>query len=189
MLGTGSTTDFEALIVGAATDRPCVMKRKNRLRKWRRRSAILAVLGLLAVGAFYVFRGIPSDAAEVLRNADSFELLSIDPERGRDDDDFRGFKVLGRTSVTDPATRERLYQSLQFGARWNLPLPAMCFNPRHGIRATAGGKTVDLVICFECKQVNVWHGDSLVTTFMVGQSPAPEFDQVLRDAGLPLAPK
>jgi hypothetical protein len=165
------------------------MQQEDRLRKWRRRLAIVSVLGLLAVAAVYIFRGIPGVAAKAMRNADSFELLSVDPERGRDDADFHHFKVLGRTMVTDPATRKRLYNSLQSGARWNLPFRSMCFNPRHAIRATAGGNTVDLVICFECSQVQVWQDDSHVTTFIVGQSPEPVFDQALRDAGLPLAPK
>jgi len=165
------------------------MQRENRLRKWRRRLAIIAVLALVAVAAIYLFRGLPRVAAEAMRDADSFELLSLDPNRGRDDADFHHFKVLGRAMVTDAATRNRLYRSLQSGARWNLPFPAMCFNPRHGIRATSGVSTVDLVICFECSQVQVWHGDSHVTTFIVGQSPEPLFDQVLCDAGLPLAPK
>jgi hypothetical protein len=97
--------------------------------------------------------------------------------------------VLGRTVVTDPATRKRLYNSLQSGARWNVPVPAMCFNPRHGIRVTYEGKTFDLVICFECSQVQVWQGESHLTTFIVGQSPERVYDQALRDAGLPLAPK
>jgi hypothetical protein len=54
---------------------------------------------------------------------------------------------------------------------------------------TARGRTVDLVICFECNQVQVWQGDNLVTTFIVGGAPERVFDQALRDAGLPLAPK
>jgi hypothetical protein len=165
------------------------MQREDRLRKWRRRLAIVSALGLLAIVAIYIFRGIPRVAATAMRNADSFELLSLDPERGRDDADFHRFKVLGRTMVTDPATRKRLYSALQSGARWNLPFPAMCFNPRHGIRVTAGGRTVDLVICFECSQVQVWQGGSHLTTFIVGQSPESVFDQALRDTGLPLAPK
>jgi len=165
------------------------MQREDRLRKWRRRSAIVAVLGLLAVVAIYVFRGIPGVAATAMRNADSLELLSLDPRRGRADADFHKHKVLGRTTVTDPVTRKLLYSSLQSGARWNLPFPALCFNPRHGIRATAEGRTIDLVICFECSHVEVWQGESLLTTFFVGQSPESVFDQVLRDAGLPLARK
>jgi hypothetical protein len=45
------------------------------------------------------------------------------------------------------------------------------------------------VICFECSQVKVYQGTTLLTTFIVGRSPEPAFDQALRDAGLPLAPK
>ena len=34
---------------------------------------------------------------------------------------------------------------------------AKCFDPRHGIRASVDGKTVDLVICFECSWVYVFY--------------------------------
>ena len=159
------------------------------MRKKRRRLVAVAVLGLLAVACIYLFRGIPTVAANAMRNAETFELLSLDPEIRPDDADFHRFKVLGRTVVTEAATRKRLYRALQSGARWNLPLQALCFIPRHGIRATAGGATVDLVICFECSQVRVWQGENDVTTFIVGQSPERVFEEVLRDAGVPLAPK
>jgi hypothetical protein len=165
------------------------MQREDRLGKWHRRLAIVGLLAVVTVVAIYSFRGIPGVAAKVMRDATSFELLSLDPERGRDNADFHRFKVLGRTMVSDALTRKRLYNALQSGARWNLPFPAMCFNPRHGLRVTTGGNTVDLVICFECSQVQVWQGNSHVTTFIVGQSPEPVFDQALRDAGVPLAPK
>ena len=158
------------------------------MRKWRRRLTVLVVLAVVAVGAIYLFRGIPRVAASAMRDADSFELLSLHPEPGRPDAAFHGFAVLGRAPVSDAATRRRLFDALQSGARWNVPLPALCFSPRHGIRATAGGRTVDLVICFECSQVKVWQGDRPAGMFIVSQSPQPAFDQALRDAGLPLAP-
>jgi len=159
------------------------------LRNWRRRLAIVAVLAVLAIVAIYIFRGIPSVVATAMRDADSFELLSLDPKQDRHDAGFHRFKVLGRTTLTDPSTRKRIYRSLQSGARWNLPFAAMCFTPRHGLRVIADGRTFDLVICFECSQVKVWQDDTFMTRFIVGQSPEPAFDQALRDAGLPLAPK
>jgi hypothetical protein len=105
------------------------MATQHRFRNWRRRIAILAFLVLLPVAAIYTFRGLPRVAADAMRNADAFELLSLNPERSRADADFHGFKVLGRIPVTDPATRKRLYDSLQSGARWNVPIPSLCFDP------------------------------------------------------------
>jgi len=65
---------------------------------------------------------------------------------------------------------------------------AKCFDPRHGIRATAKGKTVDLVICFECNWVYVYYDNDenrqhvAVTT----REPQAVLDKTLKDAGVPL---
>jgi len=159
------------------------------MRKWRRIFLIVAVLGVTAFAGFYFLQGMPSAVASALRQADSFELLSLDPEHNRKDADFHGYKVLGRTLITDdPATRKLLYNKLQSATR-SIIFPMKCFNPRHGISVTAKGRTYDLLICFECLQVYVYEGDKHELTFTVKADPQPVFDQVLRDAGLPLAPK
>jgi hypothetical protein len=132
---------------------------------------------------------LPERARAALEAPDHFELLSLDPAGPRDGhpDDFHGWKVLGRTPVEAAETRAELMAALEQGARENTGTAAGCFNPRHGIRATRGGQTADLVICFECFQVQVYAGDTRDGGFLTTRSPQPVFDQVLRDAGLPLA--
>ena len=65
-------------------------------------------------------------------------------------------------------------------------MAASCFNPRHGIRVIEKGVTTDFVICFECLQVQVYSGSS-TSGFLTMSSPQPEFDKVLKAAGVPLA--
>ena len=101
---------------------------------------------------------IPERPRAALEKADQFELLSIDPDRQQEKpkDDFHGWKVLGRTQIKDADTRKKLVAALQKGVGENDGTVANCFNPRHGIRATHEGKTMDFVICFECLQVQVY---------------------------------
>jgi len=136
---------------------------------------------------------VPERARKALRDAESFELLSIDPERLRSPPDghFHGYKVLGRTKIEDAAGRAKLVTALEKGATEGRD-PASCFNPRHAIRATSSGKTSDFLICFECSQVKVLETETTSVDrpdarFLISRSPQPEFDQALRDAGLPLA--
>ena len=159
----------------------------RRSGRWRRLWFYGSLL-LLSILAIYLFRGMPPPARAAMRNADSFELLSLNPEHRRKDAAFHGFAVLGRATVSDQAARRRLYNALQSGARWGT-LPASCFDPRHGIHMVSNGKTIDLLICFHCGQAQVWQDDRLVTYFTISGSPEPVFDQALRDAGLPVAPK
>ena len=65
-------------------------------------------------------------------------------------------------------------------------LVAGCFNPRHGIRATAGGKTVELVICYECLSMKVYVDGKAKRAVLTTSSPAIVFNQALKDAKVPL---
>lgn len=159
------------------------------MHKWRRLFLVVVILGGAAFAVMYFLQGLPSSVAKALLEAETFELLSLNPEHNRPDADFHGYKVLGRTQITDPATRRKLYDALQTGASWNLTGTAKCFDPRHAIRVTAVDSTTDLLICFECLQVEVHSGAAQETKFIVNQKPEAVFDQVLQDAGVPLAPK
>jgi hypothetical protein len=132
---------------------------------------------------------IPAEARAILDKADSFELLSLDPSpEGEVKDGFHDWKVLGKTEVKDAETRKKLVSALAKGAEENDGTVANCFNPRHGIRATHGKKTVELVICFECLQVKgyVDKGDKETANFLTAKMPQPVFDKVLKDAGVKL---
>ena len=132
---------------------------------------------------------IPEAAKAVLENADRFELFSLDPVyRERPPKNaFHGYEVLGKADISDTPTRRKLVSAFERGVAENQGLMAACFNPRHGIWVTRGDKTVDFVICFACDQVHV--GGDVHGFFLVTGSPQPVFDQVLRDAKVPLAPK
>jgi hypothetical protein len=126
-----------------------------------------------------------------LQEANQYELLSLDPKDpgpsspGR----FHGWRVLGRTTITDPHLRKQLNDSLRAGAREET-MPSGCIiQPRHGIRLLRGDKVVDLAICFQCTDVEVFEGEQRSGGFLVSKSPEPVFDQVLRAAGIPRAEK
>jgi hypothetical protein len=104
-------------------------------------------------------------------------------------DHFHGWRVLGRTTITDQATQRKLNEALRAGARENSGAAAACFNPRHGVHVTRADKTYDLVICFECLQVQAFEAGQRTEGFLVSESPQPVFDEVLRAAGVPLAEK
>lgn len=130
-------------------------------------------------------------AKEMMEKAESVELLSLDPERPKEKpkDEFHGWKVLGRTVVKDDAPRKKLTADLLAAAEASDGSAAKCFNPRHGLRLTQKGKTVDLVICFECLQVRVFDGDKDGGKFLITDTPQAAYDKVLRDAGVPLPAK
>ncbi|HVK07929.1 MAG TPA: hypothetical protein VM597_04035 [Gemmataceae bacterium] len=152
--------------------------------------AVAALVLTLAAPAWAEEKNqIPDDLRAVLEKADKFELLSLSPERLKEKpkDAFHGWKVLGQTTVT-AADRDRLVPAFAKGVADNSGVVAACFNPRHGIRATRGGKTAEFVICFECFQVHAYRGDKKEDdSFLITASPQPTFDAVLKAAKVPLA--
>ena len=125
----------------------------------------------------------PAAAVTVLEQADQLELLSLHPrfETHPTGKTFHGYRILSRTRIKDAKTRQKLIASLLQGMRENQGTIAACFNPRHGIHATHKGKRADLVICFECLQVQLF-GDT-TGEFLISRSPQPVFDGVLQSGG------
>jgi hypothetical protein len=54
---------------------------------------------------------------------------------------------------------------------------------------THGSAVTDFVICFECKQVEVWGGDKEIAQYPITSSPQAIFNRVLEAATIPLAGK
>jgi len=98
---------------------------------------------------------LPSDALAILESARHVTVYSLSPgatprEKLDQKKTFHGYRILRRLDVKGETKSEllgKLYTAIA-----EQPDPARCFIPRHGIRATSSGETVDLVICFECKQ-------------------------------------
>jgi len=130
------------------------------------------------------------DVAAVLEKADEFEVLSLDPMKLKEKpkDDFHGYKVLGKTTVKKD-DKKAILDALHAGLKASDGSVADCFNPRHGLRATHDGKTVDLVICFECLAMQTFVGDKSAGTMPTTAAPQKVFDKVLTDAKVPLAAK
>ena len=153
-------------------------------------AAALALLAVGASGCRAAGNDLPKDVRAVLDNADRFELLSLDPTRQKEKpkDDFHGWKVLGKTEVKDAPTRKKVVAALYKGVADSDGTVAACFNPRHGIRATHDGKTVELVICYECLSMQCFLGETR-SGALTTRSPQKTFDQVLTAAKVPLPPK
>jgi hypothetical protein len=153
-------------------------------------ASIVAWVCLTLASRVALAEEISADIRGALRSAQQFELLSIDPDPGsaaKAADRLHGYAVLGRTGINDPARRESLIAALEQAAKDNDDRLAMCFRPRHAVRATSPGKTVDLIICFECMKARVYVDNREQGGFLTTRSPEPMYDAVLRAVKIPLA--
>jgi hypothetical protein len=133
---------------------------------------------------------IPENVQQVLENVSQLTLFSIDPNLAPLDaaekQTFHRYGILGKLEVTSPDSRRQVLQALQKDiSTWDGNY-VMCFNPRHGIRATSGSISFDFLICYECARVELYSGNELTTTMGIGGSQN-YFDKLLHAANIPTA--
>ena len=120
--------------------------------------ALAAILGLTVVSSAEGKKNeLPADARAILEKAESFELYSLDPDpagkKRKAKGELHGWWVLGKTIVKEADARQKIRAALLKGVADSTGRRHECFEPRHGLKASRGSKTVDLVICFECLQI------------------------------------
>src|SRR5689334_24990229 len=104
-----------------------------------------------------------AELAGHLDSADRIDLFRLNPERLPEGDkggrkEFHGYEVLSERRVEAKGQRQEAAAFLGKALHWNPARRASCFNPRHGLRAVSGKRTLDFVICFECLGVAVFEG-------------------------------
>ena len=154
------------------------------------RSVAVALVGLVAFSgaAAAQEKQLPEAATAVLDKAKEFTLYSLEPlERAEKDKSLHGWKVLGQTPVKAADTRSGLLDTVKKNVAGAGRDGIKCFDPRHAIRAAVDGKTVDLVICFECGWVYVYVDGKDAGRIIMLRDGQPGFDQILKAAGVPLA--
>ncbi len=131
---------------------------------------------------------LPEKAKAILDQASSIELYSLDPIESEKsppkDGGLHGWKVLGKTTAEGNLKQEML--TAVTTAIGQKATGARCFWPRHAIRAVHEGKTVDLVICYECSWVYVFFDKDQKPTILTTSSAQEALDKVLRAAKVPL---
>ena len=144
---------------------------------------------------------LPPALKRVLNDADEFVLFSLDPTpdfEHKSKNTFKRYPVIGQTRIKASSTRRRLTEELDNAIRAGDGLTisngvvflsgpfASCFNPRHGIRAKRSSETVELLICFECEQVQIDSSKKAERVLKLTRKPSRAFNAVLTSAGVAL---
>ncbi len=135
---------------------------------------------------------LPEQAHAVLAPAGALEIFALDPTSMQtaeppEGETLHGYEILGRATLADPATCRALLGHVYAGIAADDGIRALCFDPRHGIRARSGEDVVELVICFECFQVRVHGPGDARTNLGTVQRVEPAVSRIYRDAGLAIA--
>ena len=167
----------------------------------RMRTAV--VLGMVAASAAGLYLAVAAfvgresnlDILKSLADAQDFELLSLDPasfgQVPAGHQTAFGWEVLGSARIGDAKTRSMLITTLASDIFTGKESSMKCFQPRHAIRAVQRGRSVTILICFQCKTIHVYFGsiNKPTKSVLVNDAPEGEFDRVLRMADVRLAEK
>lgn len=155
---------------------------------------IFLVVVVVALGGIYAFRQwrfreIPEVVGNCLLRPQQMILYSINPDGSASAlakaPRFHDYRILGQVSIVAPTDRQRVVDAVE-SAVLESTVPAACFEPRHGLRVSAGHDTCDLLICFECGRMEMYAGGRQVGGTGVGGSPE-DLNSILTAAGVPLA--
>ena len=130
-----------------------------------------------------------AEICSVLDQTDTFVLFSLEPKPSvHPTNTFRGHQPLGKIQMPKNEDRTNLVSALRrtMGSDIN-PAIFACFFPRHGISATQGTNTVELLICFECSQMHCFSSRATNYLFLEDPERAAVFNQVLKRSGIPVA--
>jgi hypothetical protein len=168
---------------------------------------LLAFAAIVAVGVLWWHfpsssrLHIEPSAADIFEEADTWELLSLTPYRssGREEiamdgpsppDRYRWYPILGQATLDRGAERSDLTRAFNRGRRGWDQMVAMCFNPRHLIRARLDdGRSAELLICFECGQYYVYDASNgRIEQGVIHGFPSATFNRIYESLGLEIAP-
>lgn len=133
-----------------------------------------------------VNRAFPPESYRLFLKAEKLTLYALKPESTNTDaEKFQGYEVAGKTEIAEVKHQKELKGAFireMAGAKG-----AACFNPRHGLRVETEGKTIEIVICFECGNFAVHFGDEKGKGAVNAQYLESPFNQILQNAGISVA--
>ncbi len=172
-------------------------RREEAIRNWR--DLPQSQRALRAPTAQQLNAIFPDGARQILEDSPQLTLFSLDPSEDFFDaakQNFHKHGIFGQTVISEPAEKAALLASFYDGfvappdPRGLKQIGIGCFNPRHGLRATLDGKTVDLLICFSCMQVEIYVNDHQLDGHRhINAAPSEKFNAILKAANVPLSPK
>lgn len=160
--------------------------------EWFYIAMLLAVLGLTSCGANQSTASPPSNTpAEVrewLSGADRLELLSLNPKE--QSGTFHEYEIIGSLEIKDVQQRQQAVDAYYQSMRDSDGMVAKCFYPRHGFRAVRGSASLDVLICFQCMQSEVYRSGQTTRskTFPITKDSKNILTRMLKDAKIRVEP-
>jgi len=99
----------------------------------------------------YLNESLPPKVREVLEKAEKFEVLAELRKDDESDDEPLSVNPNRIVKIAGEKDKQEILEAFYHDASIENS-PAICYEPRHSIKATYQGKTVEVEICFSCSR-------------------------------------
>jgi TPR repeat protein len=156
-----------------------------------RRVVSVAIFATIAgCGASPAPPRLPDEVVKALEGSSSITLYSIQPWGGPDlpEWDFHGHHQNGHLELKQQQAKQAIAALNDAIAKGNAGLESLCLiNPRHALRVISSGNTYDILICYECGQLELYkNNQQLPFSGSIGSKP-DALNRLLQQSGIPLA--
>lgn len=100
---------------------------------------------------------------------------------------FHGYPIRARfdlAAADHAALRAALLTSVDGGARIEGDGRPACFLPHHALHVVVAAGAFDLLVCFECVQLEIWDGTGELANLVIDRSAQATFERMLPDPSL-----
>jgi TPR repeat protein len=133
---------------------------------------------------------LPEEVLKALDKPSSITLYSIQPWGGPDlpEWDFHGHHQNGHAELEPKQAKQAIAALNDAISKGNAGLESLCLiNPRQALRVISSGNTYDILICYECGQLELYKNDQpLPFSGSIGSKP-DALNRLLQQSGIPLA--
>ena len=135
----------------------------------------------------YLNDTLPPDIRKMLEEADAFEILAeVGPEETSETalQEFHPNRIV---IISDERQKRQILEAFYSDAATQ-DGPAFCYEPHHGLRASIGGKMIEIEICFSCSQFRGVGDLHAVSGTIVRKNRKSEklFTQIVKDQSVEL---
>jgi TPR repeat protein len=133
---------------------------------------------------------LPEEVLKALDSPSSITLYSIQPRGGPDlpEWDFHGHHQNGHLELKPNQAKQAIAALNDAISKGAAGIESACLiNPRHALRVISSGNTYDILICYECGQLELYKNDQpLPFSGSIGSKP-DALNRLLQQSGIPLA--
>ena len=105
----------------------------------------------------------PAEVALALKAPSKATLYSLEPweEAAPGESTLHGFKIIGQLNLDRDLEKTVAAQFKAAITTWD-GTGAGCFDPRHALTVTSEGKTYDILLCYECGEIEIFSGKPMI---------------------------